>query len=216
VFGSVRIRRLSILNRRRAASVCAAAGALLVPLVAASSTTAADTSVKVVDFKFQAKETHIGVGDTVTWNFAARGHTTTSARGQVESWSSGPQISPVGGRFQHAFKHPGRFQYFCIPHKSFMKGVIEVGRDKVKTTFSKLATRTSGGKATVTFRLNEPAKMSYKLSGPTDKTITRPRLSAVKQSIPLGTLRPGKYQGTLSLTDDFDNRQSGKSSFAIG
>jgi hypothetical protein len=122
----------------------------------------------------------------------------------------------MGARFQHTFEHPGRFQYFCIPHKSFMKGVIEVGRDKVKTTFSKLQTRTHGDSATVTFRLNEPSKVSYKLRGATDKTITRPRLGAGRQSIPLGTLRSGKYRGTLSTTDDFDNRQTGKSSFVVG
>jgi plastocyanin len=61
--------RLSILHRRRVAGTCTAAGALLVPLIAASPTAAVDASVTVVDFKFEAKETHVGVGDTVTWNF---------------------------------------------------------------------------------------------------------------------------------------------------
>jgi len=192
------------------------AAGLLIPLAAASPTGVADTSVNVVDFEFQAKKAHVGVGDTVTWSFSARGHTTTSARGQAESWSSGPEISPVGGQFQHTFTKPGRFQYFCIPHQSFMKGVIEVGRDKVADTFSNLRTRTRAGSATVSFRLNEAAKMTYKLSGPTDKKITRPRLARGRQSVPLGRLRRGIYRATLSLTDDFDNRQNVKSTFVIG
>ena len=61
--------------------------ALLVFFATASPAAAFDWSVNVIDYEFQPKAQQIAVGDSVTWNFAVPGHTTTSKRGQPDSQS---------------------------------------------------------------------------------------------------------------------------------
>jgi len=189
--------------------------AVLLALAAAAPATAIDWDVEVSDFSFTPRERAIGVGDTVVWRFATSGHTTTSNGGQAERWSSGTATEPSGGTFRHTFNRPGRFQYYCIPHRDFMKGVIRVGQDEVSDTVDAFRSKRRGSSVRISFELNEPATATYKLSGPERKTVRRGRLAAGKHSFRVRSLDDGSYRGTLTLVDDFDNEVKPKSTFKI-
>ena len=180
--------------------------AVLSPLVLAAPAMAADTSVNVVDFAFQAKDVQIDPGDKVTWNFTVAGHTTTSNSGQAERWNSGPEANGGGTSFEHRFTRPGRFTYICLPHQSFMKGTVTVGTDEHRKSQSKFSQSRRGSTVTYKFTLVEAAKVSIKLSGADRRKATRKRLGAGKYSIPIRNMEPGKYTGTATFTDDFGKK----------
>jgi plastocyanin len=189
--------------------------ALLFALAAAAPARAAEVEVGVVNYDFQPATQAIGVGDTVVWRFMTNGHTTTAARGQAERWNSGPATTPSGQTFRHTFDQPGRFQYVCIPHSSFMRGTIQVGTDQVRDTVDAFRTRRSGSSVRVSFKLNEAATATYKLRGPERRTVRRGRLAAGRHSFRVRKLDAGSYRGTLTLKDDFDKTVRSKSSFVI-
>lgn len=180
--------------------------AVLSPLAIAAPATAADTSVNVVDFAFQAKDVQVEPGDTVTWTFGVAGHTTTSAPGQAERWNSGPQTNDGGTSYAHTFTRPGRFTYLCLPHQSFMKGTVTVGTDKYKMSASKFSQSKRGSRVTYKFTLVEAAKVSIKLKGPERRKVTRKRLGAGKHSLPVRNLEAGKYDVSASFVDDFGKK----------
>jgi plastocyanin len=194
-------------------------GLLLTPVTAvaalglAAPSLAADSGVNVRDFQFGPKSAKIDVGDTVTWNFQDDGHTTTARPGQPERWNSGRE--DAGASFQKTFKKPGRYDYICIPHESFMTGTIVVGTDTVAKTVSSVKTKVSGTKVTVSFKLNEPANVGYKLKGASKRTVKAKRLTAGQHSLSVKGLKAGSYSGTLSLSDDFDKKSSQKKSFSV-
>jgi plastocyanin len=181
--------------------------------------TAAEVSVDVIDFAFAPKERQIAPGDRVTWTFSDGAHTTTAVRGQAERWDSSPgpnRFNAAGDRFSHTFERPGRFQYMCIPHASFMKGTIVVGKDEVRNTIGRVETVRRGDSVTVRFNLNEAAKVTYKLRGADRRSASRRRLRPGRRSITIRSLDPGEYRGTLTAVDDFDKRDTARSSFEIG
>ena len=180
--------------------------AVLSPLALAAPALAADTSVNVVDFAFQANSVQIDPGDTVTWNFAVAGHTTTSKAGQAERWTSGPETNDGGTSFEHTFTKPGRFSYLCLPHQTFMKGTVTVGTDRYRKSQSKFSQSRRGKTVTYKFTLVEAAKVSIKLSGAAKRSATRKRLGAGKYSIPFSKMKPGKYTGKATFTDDFGKK----------
>jgi plastocyanin len=180
--------------------------AALCPLVLAAPAMAADTSVNVVDFEFQAKSVQVDPGDTVTWNFAVAGHTTTSNSGQAERWNSGPETNDGGTSFAHTFTKPGRFSYICLPHQSFMKGTVTVGTDEHRKSQSKFSQLRRGSTVTYRFTLVEAAKVSIKLSGAAKRSVTRKRVGAGRYSIPFRNMKPGKYTGKATFTDDFGKK----------
>ena len=175
---------------------------------------ALDFSVSVADFEFKAKEQKVAVGDKVVWNFTNGGHSSTSVPGQPESWDS--DVLDTGASFEKTFTKPGRYQYLCTPHESFMKGTIVVGEDTVRKTVSAVKSKPKGKQVTVSFKLNEAASVTYKLKGASKRTVTRKRLAAGKHSLVVKRLKQGSYTGTLTLTDDFDKKTSKKKSFKIG
>ncbi len=190
---------------------------LFLALAAVAPASAAEVEVGVVNFDFKPAMQSIAVGDTVVWRFMIDGHTTTANRGQAERWNSGPATTPSGQTFRHTFDTPGRFQYVCIPHANFpMKGVVTVGTDKVRDTVDAFKTRGSGSSVKVSFKLNEPATATYKLRGAERRTVRRGRLGAGRHSFSVRNLDAGSYNGTLTLSDDFDKSAKAKSSFAIG
>ncbi len=189
--------------------------AVLSPLVFASPAMAADASVSVVDFAFNAKQVKVGVGETVTWNFATGGHTTTSDSGQAEKWNSGPATNPANTSFEHTFKKPGRFTYICIPHQSFMKGVVVVGTDRHKRSQSSFSQSRKGKTVTYKFTLVEAAKVRIALSGAADRTESRKRLGAGSYSIPFRNMKPGKYNGKATFTDDYGKKSVVKISTVV-
>jgi plastocyanin len=194
---------------------------LLLPLTAilalglASPAMAFDWPVEVVDYEFRPAERKIAVGDTVIWSFTNGGHTTTAARGQADKWNSGPATSEAGTPYQKTFNTPGRFQYICIPHASFMKGTIEVGEDAETDTVDNFKGTLRGDNVKISFKLNEAAKVTYKLKGPSRRTVERGRLDAGRHSFRVRNLRNGEYRGTLTLVDDFDKKATPKNFFVI-
>jgi plastocyanin len=192
---------------------------LLAPLTASAAlgavtpSLAADFNVGVRDFEFTPKTQRIAVGDTVTWTFEAGGHTTTARPGQPERWDS--DLMQAGTTFPKTFTRPGRYQYVCTPHDTFMDGVLVVGSDSVRDTVDAFRTKVKGTNATVSFKLNEAAAVTYTLKGAAKRTVKRRRLSAGRHSLTLRRLRPGSYSGTLVLLDDFDKRTTQKKSFTV-
>ena len=190
--------------------------ALSLALAAALPASAAEVEITATDFMFSPSPRAIAVGDSVIWRFATGGHTTTAERGQAERWSSGPRTTPAGQTFRHTFSRPGRFQYFCIPHAGFMRGVVTVGSDAVRDTVDAFRTTRSGSSVRVSFKLNEPAAVTFKLRGAERRTVRRGRLGKGRHSFRVRNLDAGSYRGTLALSDDFDKKASEQKSFAIG
>jgi plastocyanin len=187
-----------------------------IALLAAAPATATDVGVDVTSsFTFSPKVRTIAVGDTVTWNWQSDGHTTTSGKNQPESWNS--RLRDSGATFAHTFTHPGRYQYICNPPESIgMKGTIVVGTDTVKKTLAgRPKAKPRGSTVTVSFKLSEPAVVTYKLKGRSKKTVKKGRLKTGKHSFKVKHLKAGRYHATLSLSDDFDNASSSKGSFRI-
>jgi plastocyanin len=189
--------------------------ALLVALSAAAPASAAERAVNVVQFSFQPETLQIDPGDRVTWTFSEPGHTTTANSGQAESWDSGPDTNDANTTFSHTFDTPGRFGYICIPHGSFMTGVVQVGRDEFPKSQRSFKQTRRGNSITMRFRLVEPAKVTAKLRGPTRRSVTRRRLEAGRHSIKFARLRDGRYRGTVSFVDDFRKKSVVRTSAVI-
>jgi plastocyanin len=194
---------------------------ILAPLTAvaalglASPSLAADFGVGVEStFEFAPKTQTVGVGDTVTWNFNDSGHSTTSLPGQPDKWDS--DIKDKGAVFQHTFTKPGKYQYLCVPHRDFMKGTIVVGSDTVKKTVGAVSAKVKGKQVTVSFKLNEGAVGTLKLTGAAKRTVKTKRLAAGKHTVVVKRLKAGSYKGTLTLSDDFDHKTTQKKSFKVG
>jgi plastocyanin len=183
-------------------------------LAAASPSLAADFGIGVADYKFTPATQNVAVGDRVVWSFDNDGHTATSKPGQAESWDS--KAKAGGTTFAKTFTKPGRYQYICVPHESFgMKGTIVVGQDAVGDTVDNFKTKVSGTKVTVSFKLNEPATVGYKLTGASKRTVKSKRLAAGKRTISVKGLKKGSYKGVLTLSDDFDKKSTQKKSFKV-
>jgi plastocyanin len=81
--------------------------------------------VAMKDFAFHPTEVRVPRGARVTWlncegaNIDA--HTTTSDAGV---WSS--ESMRAGASYSRVFDQAGRFEYHCVPHASFMRGVVIV------------------------------------------------------------------------------------------
>jgi plastocyanin len=190
--------------------------AVLLPLVLASPAAAFDWKTNVIDFEFQPSERKIALGDSVTWNFSVAGHTSASLGGQPDSWQSiGEGTNPPGTSFRHVFTTPGRYQYVCLQHRDFMKGVIEVGTDTVVDSVDDFRTRRTGSRVKISFLLKEPATVKYSLRGPSRRTVKRGRLATGRHSFTLRRLRRGTYRGVLTVVDDFDNRVTPRNFFVI-
>ncbi len=190
--------------------------ALLTALAAASPAAAFDWNTEVVDFEFRPQEHRIAPGDTVTWNFTVAGHTSTSVRGQPDSWNSVDSgANEAGTSFTKQFNVPGRYQYLCTPHGTFMKGVIEVGDDTVADSVGNFRSKRTGNRVRLSFRLNEPATVRYSLRGPTRRTVRLGRLAAGARSFTVRRLRRGTYRGVLTAVDNFDKKNISRNFFVI-
>jgi len=196
---------------RKRLIVAALAG--LAALCAASPSLAAESTIGVANYDFAPATETIAVGDTVTWSFDDDGHSATSLPGQPDSWDS--DIKSKGATFQKTFTKPGRYQYLCTPHESFMRGVLVVGEDTVKKTAGKVSAAVSGTKVTIAFKLNEAASATLKLKGAAKRTVTRKRLKTGQRSIVVKRLEAGSYTATLTVTDDFDKKSTVTRSFKI-
>jgi plastocyanin len=189
---------------------------LLCLAVAAPASAAFDWKTQVVDFEFTPAERKISVGDTVTWNFTVEGHTSASVSGQPDSWKSVPTgANAAGSSFTHQFNVPGRFQYVCLQHRDFMKGTVEVGTDTVIDSIDNFKAKRTGNRVKISFLLNEAAKVTYKLKGPTRRTVNKGRLGAGRHSFTVRRLRLGTYRGVLTVVDDFDKKLTPRNFFVV-
>ena len=136
--------------------------ALVICLGSAAPAAAFDWNTNVVDFEFQPAEHRIALGDSVTWSFSVAGHTTASLGGQPDSWKSIEEgANEPGTSYTHVFNTPGRFQYVCVQHRDFMKGVVEVGTDTVVNSVAKFRSKRTGKRVKLSFVLKEPATVGY-------------------------------------------------------
>ncbi|MGH9440845.1 MAG: cupredoxin domain-containing protein [Thermoanaerobaculia bacterium] len=110
--------------------------------VAAGRVSAADATVNISDYMFTDtasgnSTSTISVGDSVTWNWPADSHSTTSGvctggggyYGDSTctpdgNWDSAVNSSPHA--FTHQFTAAGTYHYFCQVHLSMMTGVVVV------------------------------------------------------------------------------------------
>jgi plastocyanin len=193
------------------------AAALVGSLALASPVAAFDFPTQVVDFEFRPPERKIALGDSVTWNFTASGHTSTSVRGQPDSWNSAPGggTNSAGSSYTKTFNVPGRYQYVCTPHSSFMKGVIEVGTDAVVDSIDDFRAKRRGNRVRVSFELNEAATVRYTLRGPSRRTVKLGREQAGDHAFTLRRLKRGTYRGVLTVVDDFDKKVTPRNFFVI-
>jgi plastocyanin len=190
--------------------------ALVLSLVLAAPAAAVDWNTGVVDFEFQPKERKINLGDSVTWDFKVEGHTSASVGGQPDSWKSIEDgVNPAGTSFTHVFNTPGRFQYVCVQHRDFMKGVIEVGMDAVVDSVDDFSSKRTGNRVRISFLLNEPATVRYSLKGPSRRTVRKGRLAEGRHSFTLRRLKRGTYRGVLTVVDDFDKKITPRNFFVI-
>jgi plastocyanin len=186
-------------------------------LAPAAPAAAFDWNTNVVDFEFEPVEHKIALGDSVTWTFSNEGHTTASVRGQPDSWRSidNDGVNPVGTSYTHVFNTPGRFQYVCLQHKDFMKGVVEAGTDTVVDSIDRFRSKPTGNRVKISFLLNEAATVRYSLKGPSRRTVKRGRLEAGTDSFTVRRLKRGTYRGVLTVVDDFDKKVTPRNSFVI-
>jgi plastocyanin len=190
--------------------------ALVLALAPAAPAAAFDWKTNAIDFEFQPAEGKIALGDSVTWNFVNEGHTTASVGGQPDSWRSVDDgVNPAGTSYTHVFNTPGRFQYICLQHKDFMKGVVEVGTDTVIDSIDKFRSKRTGNRVKISFLLNEPATVRYSLKGPSRRTVKRGRLDEGTHSFTLRRLKRGTYRGVLTVVDDFDKKITPRNFFII-
>jgi plastocyanin len=179
---------------------------------------ARDWTVDAIDWQFIPSQATVAVGDSVTWRFTAAGHTSTSLGGQAESWNSAPSgTNAAGTSYTHVFTNPGRYEYICIPHQDFMRGMIEVrGADgSAPPVLASLRTRRTRRGVRLRFRLNAPAKVTYRLKGPSRRTIRRRTLQPGEHTLSVRRLRRGAYRGVLTATDASGEKSRRKNSFRI-
>ena len=96
-----------------------------------------------------------------------------------------------------------------------MKGSIEVGTDAVIDSIDNFKTKQTGNRVKIAFLLNEPAKITYRLSGPSRRTVKKGRLDAGRHSFTLKRLKKGTYRGKLTVVDDFDKKVTPRNFFVI-
>jgi hypothetical protein len=67
----------------------------------------------------------------------------------------------------------------------------------------------------LSFLLNEPATVTYRLKGPSRRTVRRGRLATGTHSFTVRRLKRGSYRGVLTVVDDFDKKITPRNSFVI-
>jgi plastocyanin len=182
---------------------------------------AADANVNIGDDFFgdpsqDISTVQIQPGESVTWHWTGTDqHTVTARPGQTERFGSSFKSS---GTFQHTFKKPGRFTYFCQVHSN-MKGAVEVGPAPFPDTLLPKATsvkaKATGSTAKVSFKLSEKSRVKVSVSGRSDRVTSR-LLGKGKRSLKFRHLKAGTYTVTLSLRDVAKNKgKSVKKSFKV-
>ena len=188
----------------------------LVAVTLAPEAAARDRTVEAVDWQFLPSTVRITAGESVTWEFSAPGHTSTSLPNQAESWNSAAGgTNPAGTSFTHVFTRPGSYRYVCLPHESFMTGVVEVSAYDPPQSIAAMTTTARGRGVRVRFRLREPASVTYRVRGRTRRTVRRGRLGTGLHTLRVRRLRPGSYRGVLVATDASGDTSRKRAGFVV-
>ena len=113
------------------------------------------------------------------------------------------------------FNTPGRYQYVCVPHQAFMKGVIQVGTDTVVDQLDNFKTKRTGNRVKVELPAERAGHGHLQADGPSRRTVKRGRLAAGRHSFTLRRLKRGTYRGVLTVVDDFDKKITPRNFFVI-
>jgi plastocyanin len=176
--------------------------------VIAAPATAATRPAKAEDDFFDPVSITAALGDTVRWNFTGENqHTVQTRRRQIDRFDSG--IRGKGARFEHTFRYPGRFRYFCEIHFG-MEGTVTAGSDDgVRPRI----TRVRGSARRVRFRLSERSVVTLRLRG-------RRRIVKVlgrgRRSIRFRRLSQGRHRASLSAKDGFGRTGRASKRFRVG
>src|SRR5262245_50378094 len=96
---------------------------IAVSMALCANARAANVEVRIQNFAFSPNPARVNVGDTVTWkNFDSTFHTSTSGEAGVSNGLWDSSFLGDNQSFSHTFDTPGTFNYYCIPHSSFMQG----------------------------------------------------------------------------------------------
>lgn len=78
------------------------------------------------NFAFEPPALRITTGTPVKFEWTGKGGAHNIVA-EDESFDSGDPVAEGGVQFEHTFEQPGRYEYYCAPHKALgMKGVVEV------------------------------------------------------------------------------------------
>ena len=179
---------------------------------------AATVDVTVRGNAFTPADITITQGDTVTWTFAGpdTNHSVTSHSTDQGSFDSDPgNPNPnhaVGDKFSHDFTVVHDFPYSCKVHPGMGGRVIvkpktnDPAGPPVDVTAPKFASpKVSAGKRRATFTLDEPAKVTAKLRGPTRRTLKLDG-KAGANVLKLPRMKAGRYALVIWATDAARNR----------
>jgi amicyanin len=86
----------------------------------------AEVTVDIEDFKFVTTTLKIKKGTAVTWANKGRiQHDVTSTTNSPKQGLSSEMLG-TGEKYSFTFNEAGTYQYFCSPHPTQMRGVVEV------------------------------------------------------------------------------------------
>ena len=97
-----------------------------------------------------------------------------------------------------------------------MKGVDPGGhRHGHRLSLDNFKSKRTGNRVKLSFLLNEPATVTYKLTGHVTPDREAGRLDAGRHSFTLRRLKRGTYRGVLTVVDDFDKKITPRNFFVI-
>lgn len=90
------------------------------------ATAQTDVTVTMTDFKYDPQILKVRKGATVTWqNNGPAGHDVTPASNSPQQFE-GSELLAKGEKYSFTFNETGKYYYFCSPHASQMRAIIEV------------------------------------------------------------------------------------------
>jgi plastocyanin len=191
-------------------------------LALAAPAHAATAQVNIAGNAFSPANVTITEGDAVTWNWVGpdTNHSTTTGpegRDMQTTWDSDPgnpfPNHQVGDKFSWNYPNEGEYSYFCKVH-SFMTGKVTVvpktnnpnppAQDIEPPRFGSLQIQLK--KRRIKFRLNEPAKVVGRMTGPIRRTLRVTAKSGTNYLRLPKRLKKGRYKVNMTATDAAGNK----------
>ena len=124
--------------------------------------------ITVADFQFNSASENAIIGDTITWTWVSGSHTTTcdpainsstSLPAGAAVWNS--NISSASPSFSYVLTVAGTYNYLCLPHQFFMKGVLNVSAVLPVTLANFTVVPTQNNKALLKWTAAGETNISY-------------------------------------------------------